>query len=432
MFTGAQITFRASVAARCGGIRIIATAFFVLLVTGLSAAVAQPSPFINLRNRLLEYVGPADDLTNSAQLRIGWFGPSDITNRQAGGMWWSANFAVREVNAAGGIDGKMVKLVPRWSSDPWGSGVALLTRMVFEEEPLAILGSVDSASTHLAEQVVAKANLPLVSPVTTDKSVTLAGVPWMFSFAPSDAVIAQALVRDVFAFVGTDRVALLACTDHESRMVSRELLKEFSKAGRLPDVKVELPPNASSLDAQLCAIASLNPAALVIAAPAQESALLVRQARHLLPTAVIFGTSAMGRSLFRELAGADADGVRFPVLDAGEPGRDKLKAKAQQARTRFTQSFIADTGSEPDYTAVLTYDATRFLLQAIREAGPNRARIRDMLAKRHAWEGLAGGVTFDGTGQNTLARVTMATIQAGRIVPLGADSLVQKASGDRE
>jgi ABC-type branched-subunit amino acid transport system substrate-binding protein len=422
MFIEAQSSFGASLAERRGCIRRLAATFIVLLAAGISVPGAQPSPFVNLRNRLLEYVGPANDLTNSGELRIGWFGPSETTNRQAGAMWWAASFAVREANAAGGYDGKVFRLVPRWSADPWGSGVALLTRMAFEDEPLAILGSIDSASTHLAEQVVAKANLPLVSPVTTDTSLTLAGVAWMFSCAPSDAVIARALVGDVFAIVGTNRVALVACTDHDSRMASRELLKEFSTAGRLPDVKLELAPNAPSIDAQLLAIASANPAALVIAAPAQESARLVRQARRLLPEAVMFGTAAMGRSLFRELAGAEADGVRFPVLDAGVAGSYNLKPEAQQARRLFMQSFAVDTGADPDYTAVLTYDATRLLLQAIREAGPNRARIRDALAKRLRWEGLAGEVTFDGTGQNTRAPVTMATIHAGRILPLRADS----------
>ena len=86
--------------------------------------------------------------------------------------------------------------------DPWGTGVSQLTRMVYDEQPLALLGSVDSATTHLAEQVVAKANLPLVSPIATDKSVTLAGVSWMFSCAPDEAAIARVLVDAVLAAGG--------------------------------------------------------------------------------------------------------------------------------------------------------------------------------------------------------------------------------------
>ena len=159
-----------------------------------------------------------------------------------GDLWWAANLAVQEANARTSDFGPRTsdflrlpfRLVARWAVDPWGTGVSQLTRMVYDEQPLALLGSVDSATTHLAEQVVAKANLPLVSPIATDKSVTLAGVSWMFSCAPSDAAIARVLVDAVLAGLTgrADKLVLLATTDHESRMTAREVLREFSRRQR--------------------------------------------------------------------------------------------------------------------------------------------------------------------------------------------------------
>ena len=140
-------------------------------------------------SQTLDYAGPRtadeipDDLTEVA---IGWFGPADPAHPLHGDLWTAAPLAVEEANRAGGWNGLPFRLLPRWSENVWGSGVSQVARMVYEDRVWAILGSVDGAATHLAEQIVAKARLPLVSPVSTDESVNLAGVPWMFSLAPAD------------------------------------------------------------------------------------------------------------------------------------------------------------------------------------------------------------------------------------------------------
>jgi branched-chain amino acid transport system substrate-binding protein len=317
--------------------------------------------------------------------------------------------------------------------------------MVYDEQPLALLGSVDSASTHLAEQVVAKANLPLVSPIATDKSVTLAGVSWMFSCAPSDAAIARVLVDDILATLAdagdspagsrrgdeartgkseidqsltsaatgrenTSRLALLACTDHESRMLTREVLRECSRRGRMPDFRFNIPPGALDFARQMEGMVEAKPATVLIVAGAEDAARWVKAVREKAPAVQVFGSQAMGRARFRELAGPTAEGVRFPLLfvpDAAGP-------KAAQ----FIERFAADRRRPPDYTAVLTYDATRLLLEAIRRAGPNRARIREALTQLSPWPGLAGPIRFDGTGQNMRTDICMGIIRSGAVVSL--------------
>lgn len=404
-----------------------------------------PEPFLRLGDATLGYTGPDDGFTNLTEGRIGWFGPSDGTNRLAADMWWAANLAVREANEQGGCAENPewsrvpFRLVPRWAVDPWGTGISQLTRMVYEEQPLALLGSVDSATTHLAEQVVAKANLPLVSPVTTDKSVTLAGVSWMFACAPSDAVIARVLVAELVATLTKpgDKLVLLTCTDHESRMTTREVLKEFTKRRRLPDFRFDVQPGAESPARQLAALVESRPAAVLIIAGAEDAARLVLAVREQMPSAgslpvaaslaavkndgsrragepgsgcLIFGSHAMGRTRFRELAGRAAEGVRFPLLFAPSATDPDV--------VRFKTRFAADHQHPPDYATVLAYDATRLLIEAIRRAGPNRARIRETLTELCPWAGLAGPIHFGGTGQNERTNVCMGTVREGAVVML--------------
>ncbi len=428
--------------------------FGALLLNALAA-----EPFLRLRESTLGYHGPAADFTNLSEIRIGWFGPTNLNDPLTGDLWWAANLAVREANEPGGGPGNSelqktpFRLVPRWAVDPWGTGVSQLTRMVYDQQPLALLGSVDSATTHLAEQVVAKANLPLVSPIATDKSVTLAGVSWMFSCAPSDAAIARVLVDDVLTTLADagdspagrsrgeeartgkseirnpepeidqslltltattrgqgSKLALLTCTDHESRMTSREVLKEFSRRGHTPDFRFDVPPGATALMHQMAALEESDPGAVLIIAGPEDAARLLQAAKQRLLAAAFFGSQACGRRSFLQLAGPAAEGVRFPLLFVPDRADPKV--------TRFVERFAAEHDRPPDYTAVLTYDATRLLLEAIRRAGPNRARIREALTQLSPWPSLAGPIRFDGTGQNARTNICMGTFRDGTIIPL--------------
>ncbi len=470
-----------------------------------STTAPEPAPFLRFRDTALGYHGPSVDFTNLTEIRIGWFGPTNLADPLSGDLWHAANLAFREANEASAATEPVpgipdpglpisssplpaprsltrapsselraplpFRLVPRWSVNPWGTGVSQLTRMVYDEQPLALIGSVDSASTHLAEQITAKANLPLVSPVATDPSVTLAGVSWMFACAPSDAAIARVVVADVLAALPTDRsqksevrsqraegrgqrtegggrraedggrrtedgnpksrttCVLLTCTDHESRMLTREVLREFSQRGRLPDYRFDVPPGSADFDQQMKALAEIQPAAVLILAGVEDSARLVRAVRRSSELEarsserVIFGTQSMGRSRFRELAGPAAEGVRFPLLCAMDP--------ADPRAARFAALFQAERNRAPDYAAVLTYDATTLLVEAIRRAGPNRARIREALIALSPWPGLAGVIHFDGTGQNTRTNIGMATIQNGDVVVPPPDSSRIRMTADR-
>ena len=276
----------------------------------------------------------------------------------------------------------------RWAPDPWGTGVSQLTRMVYEERPVALLGSIDSAATHLAEQVVAKANLPLVSPVATDKTLTLAGVPWVFSCAPSDDAIVCPLADGILEALqqGNAGWVLLAATDHASRMTTRELTRETSRRGRGPDHRIEVPAGAAPTEQALDRIAAATPAAVAVIATAEDAAAWVQVLRPRLPAARWFGGPTLGRRGFADRCGSAAEGIRFPPLF--EPDR------ADAVTARFLARFIDARGYEPDYAAALTYDATRLLLDAIRRAGPARTAIRDALARSGPWKGITGPIQF--------------------------------------
>jgi branched-chain amino acid transport system substrate-binding protein len=79
-------------------------------------------------------------------------------------------------------------------------------------------------------------------------------------------------------------------------------------------------------------------------------------------------------------------------------------------RKNFARRYREKTGAYPSLTALAAYDAVRLVAAALRESGPNRARLRDSLAGIRDFRGVSGTISFDGAGNNQAA-VTIAPIQ---------------------
>ena len=138
---------------------------------------------------------------------------------------------IEEANAEGGYGGIPFRLVSGWSENPWGTGITRVTRMAYSDHVWAVIGSIDGASTHLAEQVVAKARLTLINPASTDKTLNPAHVAWMFSCLPGDHQLAPVLARALVDRIGTDPFTLLSSTDHDSRVFTTELERKLAPGG---------------------------------------------------------------------------------------------------------------------------------------------------------------------------------------------------------
>jgi ABC-type branched-subunit amino acid transport system substrate-binding protein len=373
----------------------------------VAAEPVVPAPFFDLRQQRTEYAGPGRDLPAPADLKeilIGYFGPSDPADARNGDLWCAAQLAVEEANAAGGFQGKPWRLVGAWADNPWGSGVQQLTRLVFDQRVWAIIGGIDGPATHLAEQIVVKARLPLLSPISTDKTVHLVNVPWMFSLAPGDHRLATALAQALMAEVGDRPFVRIATAEHDAKVFAQECDKAWGAHRRAAAYKFECPAGVQDLAPLTQRILTTQAAAAVVLADAEDSARLVAALRNGGFAGMICGGPALGRHRFLTQAAAAAEGVVFPLLC--DP--DRIPAP-------FAEAFRHRCGHAPDYAAAQTYDAVWLLVAAVRKAGLNRARLRDALAEMSPWTGVSGAVIWDGTGANTRSPM-LGTVRQGRVL----------------
>jgi len=369
-------------------------------------------PFVRLPHLAGPYAGPGREEPAPAavsEVRLGWFGPGDPADPLGGLAWAAALMAVDDANATGGLEGAPFRLLPCWSENPWRAGVAQLARLIYEEGIWALIGSVTGDATHLAEQVIAKARVAMVSPFCTDKSVNLANVSWTFSLAPPDDLLAPAVVRALADATGAEPFVLLSATGHDARLAADEFFAGLRAAGLSAALHLTFAPGSArggQLALQLDRILAARPRAVVVIAAPPDAAGAVKALRAAHYGGALLGWADMGRTPFIEEAGTAAEGVRFPFL---------FDSTQSPRAAEFAARFAARAGRPADYTAALSYDAASLLVAAVRSGGLNRARIRDALAAAAPWEGIAGRVSWDLTGRNR-PPVVLGTVREGAAV----------------
>jgi ABC-type branched-subunit amino acid transport system substrate-binding protein len=353
----------------------------------------RPAPILDLRAREAEYLGPGREVAppmDLREIRLAWFGPPDEAHPEWGDAWRGALLAVEEVNAGGGYRGLPFRLLSAWSESPWGSGVADLAKLTFGGGVWAVVGGVDGTTTHLAEQIVVKGHLSLVSPGGTDPSVNFTSVPWMFTLLPTDDRLAPILADAVLDGAGGAGWAVVTTSDRDTRVAWRAV-RAVLAARHLPAPAQQLVAAAAGPDYGSAAadIVGTGARAVLVLGGARDSARIVRALRAAGFPGTIVGGAPAGRSVFAEEAGPAAEGVRFPLLfDRESPGS-----------AAFSRAYSKRWGREPDYLAAHAYDAVRLVADAVRRAGPNRVLIRDALVSLAPWRGTAGTVTWDLTGR---------------------------------
>lgn len=336
------------------------------------------------------------------EVLIGYFGPNLPGHADGGDMWCAANLAIDQANKAGGYKGAAFRLVQGWSENPWGSGVTEVVKMAYDHKVWVIIGGIDGASTHLAEQVVAKAHLTLLSPGSTDKTVNLANVPWMFSCLPSDKLQGKSLAEAVFRSVGRKRFSVISSTDHDWRLFSVELSKIFIEYKIAPSFHFEF-DSKTDMEKLADKIIGSKSHAIIVIAGVDDSANVISAVRKKGFVGMVFGGPSMGRNRFVGKSKRITEGVVFPMLyHQSEKSGD------------FEKEFISRFGKRPDYLAAHSYDAVNLTISAIRKAGLDRIKIRDVMKELSGWSGVSGTFKWDRHGANE-RKVVLGIINEGRV-----------------
>ncbi len=374
-------------------------------------------PYQRFFQEVLPFRGAGRDKAHDGKrdtIPIGFMGPignapdADLGQQMLDG----ASLAFEQANEHGGYKGIPFKLIVRPDTGLWGATSNEMTAFRYEDDALAVIGSIDGANTHIALRVALKTETVIINTADTDPTLTETNLPWIVRCIADDRQQGYALAYHIFQECGMDTVAAFRVNDRYGRVGIAEF-RDAARRLRHP-LRVEMRWERGSRDfsTQLDRIADTGAQAIVLWGNASDCAAVVRTIRDRNMPLRVFGCDRMASKTFLAKAGEAAEGV--VAAATFDPTRADSRYRS------FVSAFKKRFGHEPDAYAAHGYDGAGIVIEAVRRAGLNRVRIRDALFEMNGYDGVTGRVVFDAS-RNDVGSVYLAEVRDGRFSYKKAD-----------
>jgi branched-chain amino acid transport system substrate-binding protein len=301
-----------------------------------------------------------------------------------------AEFAVDEINAAGGIAGHRLALT---TEDTGASSTDALNAMnrILEGKPLVILGSMISPHVFAQTEAVTKSETPFLVAATNAK-VTSQGSPWLFRVHVHDGQLAELIPDYLVKTLHKTKPGIMAVADDYGLGASRGIQAALTKLGVAPVAVTSYAPSDKDMTAQLLEIKDKGADSLILFGRPADVTLVMKQMSDLgIQLTTIGNASVVAQTTLNNLSAAEADGGlaiggMIPqtssdprILDWAKRVQDKYKVPADN----FTVAY---------------YDTVYLLKSIIEQVGCDKPAIRDALAKTRDWQGLLISYQADAKG----------------------------------
>jgi len=309
------------------------------------------------------------------EILIGYHGPMTGPASWVGlGGRDGALLAISEINAAGGVNGRPIKMISYDDGGKPSEAEAVTKKMIESDKVFAILGGGISNVAIVVGEEAHRAKVPYFNGVAASPKIMDAQSRWVFTGAAIDS-------RDISlndaTFVGeylkVKKVAVMNGADELSQTLADtaiKLIKERYGVEVLTQQKFNL--GDTDFSSQLLAIKQTNPEYILMFGFYVEAARAIRQARELGIKTPIKGDSAMMNSGFLTIAGPAAEGVAvayIPLYFNGNSAKDMVEFEA-----RYKKMYPSYPVDRPNYVDVYNYGSMYALAEGMKRAGKDLTR----------------------------------------------------------
>ncbi len=314
--------------------------------------------------------------------------------------------ALEEANAAGGVKGKKLAVRVYDDQSKPEEAAAAATRLVTQDKVVAILGEVASSNSLAMAPKAQAAQVPMVSPSSTNPKVTEVG-DYIFRVCFIDPFQGAVMARYAKETLKFSNVAIL--TDKKSAYsegLTEVFQAKFSGAGgKIVGVEA-YSKGDTDFRAQLTNIKKLKPEGLYVPGYYQDVALIAEQAKELGLKTVMMGGDGWDSSKLFELGGDAVDGSYV----SNHYSSDDPSPRVQE----FIKRYQAKFKTTPDSLAALGYDSANVVIEAMkRSADLSGPALREEIAKTKDFPGVAGTITLDAQ-RNPVKPAVVLKVEGGK------------------
>ena len=300
--------------------------------------------------------------------------------------------AVDEINAAGGINGRMLELIVEDSKCSAQDSITAYNKLTDVDGVKIILGTSCSGAMLGAAPLAEEEGVVLFSGLATNPDIANAG-DYIFRTSMSDAQLGID-TGNVIWTAGIRRLATISESTDYAEGVRRTTSDRFEELGGEIVGAERYSSDVTDFRSQLTKLLGENPEAIHVAAQAEFSGgTVVKQLRELGYTGPIFSEVVVVGTTALEVAGEAATGVVAITADL-----DPANAKAQEVITNFRAKY--DYVTLPWYIGS-AYDDVYITAECLKQTGDDQDAdgFRDCLYDI-TWSGAIGdSYSFDEMGE---------------------------------
>jgi len=314
--------------------------------------------------------------------------------------------AIDEVNAAGGVLGKKLKLITEDDQTLAGQPATIVRKLISQDKVVAVLGEVASSKSLEAAPICQQSKVPMISPASTNPKVTEVG-DYIFRVCFIDPF--QGTVMSKFALSkGWKKVAVLTDVKQDYSVGLAEFFtKHFKENGGEIVKEQKYSSGDKDFKPQLTSLKAAKPEAIFVPGYYAEVALIAKQARLLgIKVPLLGGDGWVGDSLLK-VAGNTLDGSFFSCHFSADDKSDAVQGFVGKYKAKYK-------GETPDDMAALGYDSAIILIEAIKRAGSTEGeKLRDAIAATKDHKGITGNITLDEKRNASKAAVILTVAKGG-------------------
>lgn len=325
------------------------------------------------------------DITIGATVPI--TGPLSLTGKQYHN---ALQMAEKDINAAGGINGRKIKIVFEDTQASNGTAVNAFMKLAQEVKPAFYFLSSYSTQNLAVSPEVKKVAVPSMYAGGADV-IAEAGNEWMFRVRPADVVSARGMV-EAAQLLKAKKPGIIFIQNDFGQGGAQVAAKQL-EALNTPIVGMEAyGQNDKDFSAQILSLRSKGADVILLFNYPQDGALFLRQAKMLgLKIPLVTSSSALVPAVMQLISPAELENV-WGVVDA------HMDASVSDRMRDFIERYKKQFGIDPDPYGLAYYDGALIMAEGMRQVGLEPKALRDWLTKLRGWQGIGHVYSFDQKG----------------------------------
>jgi len=301
--------------------------------------------------------------------------------------------AVDEINAAGGINGKQVRLVVIDNKSDNNESKTVATRLATQEKVLAILGPATSGAVKATTTVSEQYGVPVITCSGTTDDVTVVNGKvnqYIFRTCFNDSFQGNVMANFVTNDLKYKKAVILSDNSNDYSMgLAASFKNVFTENGGTVTAEENFTAGDKDFSAILTKIKGKDFDMIYLPAYYEEAGLIIKQARSMGINAPIFGGDGFDDTRLNEIAGnSNLNNVFFSGHYSSQDTTPIV--------VDFVKMYKEKTGKAPNSFNALGYDLAKFVLKAVEGAEKYTPEdVAKAIMQVKDFEGVTGTFTLD-------------------------------------